>query len=557
MQSVWDICIIGGGIAGLHVGIESLKRGMGKLVCILEKYDYIGGRVLTFKKNIDGIGPVKWEQGAGRISRSHKKVLGLLKEYGLHFIDISDKTGFISYNVDEKDSVLENHFSVILDTYLAKIKMLPDNILQKYTFGEILENILGVTRAKNFYLEFPYYSEIHTLRADIAIYSFTNEMHDNSGFGVCAEGLSALVDAMKKKFLSLGGKIMYNNDVIDIRLKDDIHLIKTPSKTYKSNICIGALHRNAVAGICGLNISHLDRIKMEPLLRIYAVFDTKDGESWFTGIPKVITDSPVRYIIPINPAKGIIMISYTDGGDALLIHKKKEVQGFIMSEIRKLFPDKDIPDPVFFKKHFWRDGCSYWLPGEYNVREVSRACLHPVPQEMPRFFMCGESFAENQCWIESALDHTDLLLKLPAFRKACRAKKSIGTLKNRIRQGGTKVRGTKVRGTKKKQFLFNPDDPSKSFDVYIDKDPSDTIPIKYTTLKDVSETINKLERLYKTGKYPHKRIWQVGMILKVRLGVLRRKKPEQYKLAKKYFTFLGERTKMEEVERRMSIFHEN
>ena len=29
--------------------------------------------------------------------------------------------------------------------------------------------------------------------------------------------------------------------------------------------------------------------------------------------------------------------------------------------------------------------------------------------------------------------------------------------------------------TKKKQtFLFNPDDPSKSFDVYIDKHPNDT-----------------------------------------------------------------------------------
>ena len=41
--------------------------------------------------------------------------------------------------------------------------------------------------------------------------------------------------------------------------------------------------------------------------------------------------------------------------------------------------------------------------------------------------------------------------------------------------------------------------------VYIDKDPSDTIPIKYTTVKDVKDTINKLERLYKQGKYPHKR----------------------------------------------------
>lgn len=31
----------------------------------------------------------------------------------------------------------------------------------------------------------------------------------------------------------------------------------------------------------------------------------------------------------------------------------------------------------------------------------------------------------------------------------------------------------------KRNFLYNPDNPDKSFDVYIDKDISDTIPIKY------------------------------------------------------------------------------
>ena len=64
----------------------------------------------------------------------------------------------------------------------------------------------------------------------------------------------------------------------------------------------------------------------------------------------------------------------------------------------------------------------------------------------------------------------------------------------------------------KKQFLYNPDNPKKSFDVYIDKNPNDTIPIKYTTVEDVKTTIDTLEKLYKNKKYSHKRIWQVGMI---------------------------------------------
>jgi hypothetical protein len=101
----------------------------------------------------------------------------------------------------------------------------------------------------------------------------------------------------------------------------------------------------------------------------------------------------------------------------------------------------------------------------------------------------------------------------------------------------------------KKHFLYNPNNPKKSFDVYIDKNPNDTINIKYTTIRDVKNTIDKLERLYKTKKYPHKRIWQVGMIMKVRLEVLKHKKPQQYKLSKKYFEFLGKRTKLPKNER--------
>ena len=107
----------------------------------------------------------------------------------------------------------------------------------------------------------------------------------------------------------------------------------------------------------------------------------------------------------------------------------------------------------------------------------------------------------------------------------------------------------------KRPFLFNPNDPKKSFDVYINKNPKDTIPIRYKTVDDVKDTIAKLERLYKAKKYPHKRIWQVGMIMKVRLEVLASKKPKEYALANRYFKFLSERTKLSENERYTATFH--
>ncbi len=112
----------------------------------------------------------------------------------------------------------------------------------------------------------------------------------------------------------------------------------------------------------------------------------------------------------------------------------------------------------------------------------------------------------------------------------------------------------KIKVKTQKRFLYHPNNPNKSFDVYINKNPKDTIPIKYKTVEDVKDTIKKLEKLYKAKKYSHKRIWQVGMIMKVRLEVLKDKKPKEYQLSKKYFEFLGKRTKLSEKERYQFTF---
>ena len=116
--------------------------------------------------------------------------------------------------------------------------------------------------------------------------------------------------------------------------------------------------------------------------------------------------------------------------------------------------------------------------------------------------------------------------------------------------------------TLKKKFLYNPNNPKKSFDVYIDKNPKDTIHIKYSTLEDVNNTIHKLEKLYKSGKYSHKRIWQVAMIMKVRLKAILDNKSissknikSRYNKANQYFKFLKKRTKTPKLKRKKLNFN--
>ena len=135
----------------------------------------------------------------------------------------------------------------------------------------------------------------------------------------------------------------------------------------------------------------------------------------------------------------------------------------------------------------------------------------------------------------------DCRLKINKSKKTCINKKSKKTKQS------------------KQQYFFNPNNPKLSFDVYINKNPSDTISIKYTTLEDVSNTIKKLERLFKKQEYTHKRIWQVAMIMKVRLDVIKKNSPHikninsRLKLATKYYNFLKKRTQEKTFENRKKL----
>ena len=411
----YDVVIVGAGIAGLRTGIWLLKHDV--RCVILEKYNYIGGRVVTYHKRIPGVGKVQWENGAGRISTSHKKVLELLKHYGLHTYPISGESMYIS----EPGVLQPNSFSALCAIFIDPLRQLSADVLQTHTLGQVSEMVFGSEKTREFYSKFPYFSEVHTSRADCALSAFSKEMGSMDGFVGCAEGLSALIDGMVAEFKKLGGVIELNQEVVSVSPS----VVRCKNGAFFAPVCVMALHSEAMKQIHG--VSHLpvlQRLVMNPLLRMYAVFPVKKGKAWFADLPKIVTDDRVRFIIPIN--ERTIMISYTDGNDARFWLKMdpNAIEEFVMKHIRSLFPDRDIPDPIFFKTHAWTDGCTYWKPGRYDVIEESRRSIHPDPSGMPGLFVCGESFSIEPCWIESAIDQADQMIHSDAWKAAVRALKS-------------------------------------------------------------------------------------------------------------------------------------
>jgi monoamine oxidase len=287
--------------------------------------------------------------------------------------------------------------------------------LAKHTLNEVLNETVGPALTKELTDRYEYRSEMDTERADKAVTLLSHELGSHDGYFVVNGGFSSLVKALKDDIQSRGVVILREHEAMNINKKGYKYevVLKTGAGAplVASNIFI-ALTRDVVATMpCFKHLPILKQVKMRPLVRMYAVFPRVRGRPiWFEGLPKFVCPPPVRYVLPIDPAKGVIMISYTDGKDAEYwmnaIEKKgeQEVQREVMRQIRELFPDKFIPIPVYFKIHPWSDGCSYWTPGDYDFNKVSKASVVPLPDTMPGVYMCGESWAYNQAWVECAVD---------------------------------------------------------------------------------------------------------------------------------------------------------
>ena len=396
----YDLIIVGAGIAGLYTGLHYIKKHPKHKVIILEKYDYIGGRIVTYSKP-----PYQWEIGAGRIASNHYKVRKLMDTYGLTWASISNDSTWL-YGSKEQP----NPFEKLIPTLLAPLASLSKYILATSTLADLLKAIHG-TKVDTFIKQFPYWAEMNTLRADLALKAFSEEMGSKSTFGVCVEGLQAIVSHMANEFIKLGGIIQLKTTVKNI-IKQTV-ILKDNSKLTGKNIVL-ALHASALKQIPSLTTwQPLKHLSMQPLVRIYAVFPTSSG-TWFNDIDKIVTDSKVRYIIPIDAKKGSIMISYTDGADAqfwINMQNKKgndAVKYEIMSEIRKLFPTRSIPDPILFKVYPWTEGCTYWLPGKYDPIGMSKSA-HCIRSGL---YCCGESISLRQAWMEGALESAEEVCNL-------------------------------------------------------------------------------------------------------------------------------------------------
>ena len=401
-MNIYDIIIIGGGIAGLNCAYNLSEYK----VLLLDERKYIGGRILTYYEN-----DYHYELGAGRFNNKHKNLLKLIKKFNLTKIKINNKIDYI----DTPNNLKNNIFTILIKKLLKKFKKINSNILKKYTFKELCYKYYKKKYIDMIINYFGYKSEFEILNAYNAIKTFETNFNDKIKFYVLAEGLSELCKRIYNKCLKNNVKIKLNSIVKDIyKSENNIFTITTDNKKYYGKNIIFAIKKNNLLEFKILNPikNLLNSVKSAPLLRIYAHYPIINNKVWFYDLDKIITTSKLKFIIPINKEKGIIMISYTDNKDTLpfiennKLKKDSEIIKIINIELKKLF-NFDIPNPIKLNSYYWIYGCHYWKKN-YDSDIIYKKLINPFDN----IYICGETFSLNQAWMEGSLETSNKVIKL-------------------------------------------------------------------------------------------------------------------------------------------------
>jgi len=445
----YDIIILGGGIAGIYTAYKINKQSPNTKVLLLEKENYLGGRVFTFHNKHMTV-----EAGAGRFSNSHKCVLQLIKDLKLsnkiNKIDSqavfspadytnSIQSSIVDYpNIRLQDQLFFNIFYISLGRRSIPSSGLITKVilaskfesrvhLQNKSFIEYASQILTKDEIEYIKQTFGYYSELIIMNAYDAI-QLMGELGPLTQFYSLRDGLSQIIDSMVEEIQKNSNiRILLNREVKNIKsirgemggTGFDISVVEN-NMIYRGKKCICTLPKNVLGKLSIFRSGDvkklLDKIECGSLCRIYCKFDKDEtGEVWFKNLPKMTTNNNLRMIIPYNEKEGIIMLSYTDNKYADYWKRLydnggiKEVNKKLRENVEETIGRK-IPMPKHTQIFYWKCGVGYWGIGADSY-EISKRLTRPY--DNLDLFICGEQYSsEFQQWIEGALETSNCVLKL-------------------------------------------------------------------------------------------------------------------------------------------------
>lgn len=407
MSNIYDIVIIGAGIAGLYAAYTIRQMSPYTKICILEKNGKsgLGGR--AGNEMFHGTSIVK---GAGIVRKKKDKLLvQLLRELNVKMNEFDIKRTYASTLLPTCD---------VKKTFLL-LKKYYNTSLPSQTFKEYATSLLGETAYKHFVICSGYSDyEKEDAYDTLFDYGFDDNYNDSAvGIGI---NWNELIEKLTNK---IGEKNIHcNTQVIKITTKkreEDIYVINTEKREYFTRKVILATTIDGVLHILpGANKpnSIYKHIKGQPFIRTYGLFSKSSIELMKQYCPTTtIVPGPLQKIIPMNSEKGVYMIVYNDNQNAV---KLKDIAEKDDEESRNRFcrlieKSLGITDGKLCllktRSFYWDIGTHYYtpLPDKYNDRnEFIKIAQNPEKN----IKVVGEMISRNQGWTEGALESVQAVI---------------------------------------------------------------------------------------------------------------------------------------------------
>ena len=421
----YDIIIVGAGITGLYLA-NKIKD---KSVLIIEKSHYLGGRIYTYEKKINN--KVYFlEGGAARFSNSDSEIIDLISDLGLANKKEQITSDFSYW--DSKDGQFSGvkmfNFQLMAGRLLLVSKFKSNEDLCKKTFYEFAIDVLGKKQADLYGKIMGFYTEFKVMNAADAVKQMEHFAPWNI-FYTMKNGLTEVIEKLEKKLVSKKNiSIKKNNILLEVNHSSKNTFLKVKDEfdkeiEYNCDKLILACDPLSVKNIRGISTIQREiskRVHASKLFRIYAIYPTKDKKSWFSELPKLTTDNPLRMFLPIDYKNGSVLISYTDDKDVDFWEKiyKKDKKPFplLKNELHKqaniLFNNKlseKIPEPLLIIPALWNAGC-YAYKKNYFSDDSMKFFLKPYVKS--NIYMCNSGLSNQQAWMNGGLKMANKVLDL-------------------------------------------------------------------------------------------------------------------------------------------------
>jgi hypothetical protein len=388
-----DYVIIGGGMAGLYMGMQLKARGV--RFKILEKESRLGGRAWT-----EPFGGVDVSPGAGIGRRRKDKLLMQLMndlDIPIHFFRVkhyeSPRVAACSRDIHPAQLIEQLH-----SAYLKQNR-------PRTTFKSFASQVWGKSVYDCFILVNGYTDmEAEDIEQTLHYYGLEDNLTQNwQAFSV---PWAKLVQRMAK---GIGASNIRTDQRIQRiqRLENDFgFMIQTPDREYYCKTLVMATPTPVIQHYFPEYSWVYAHIPTQPFLRVYVQFNPESAQV-LKGVVHGMThvSNMLQKIIPIQPQKGVYMIAYSDNVHALrgkTLTKKK-----IVKCLQQEFGIQQPLKILKIKHYFWKMGTHYYKPLDgVSRKDFLTFARHPESN----LYVIGESVSLNQGWVQGALESVKTLV---------------------------------------------------------------------------------------------------------------------------------------------------